>query len=68
MTREARAEIGDLLANHLDAMEADMHARALPYKQAAEYRRRVEMAQRYVRDHLDGEAAGDLLRILSGDE
>lgn len=48
MSREARREVGDLLADQLEAMEADLHARAI--KQSVEYRRRVEIIEAKLHD------------------
>lgn len=82
MTREAQAEVGAFLAEHLNAIQPDLERLSQPYRVASEYRRRVEIAEGYIADHVPCTcgtpfdcghpstrcARHDLERILAGDE
>lgn len=46
----AKRDIGALLVQQFDVIQDDLDARGWPYKQAAEYRRRVEIAEAFVAD------------------
>lgn len=70
-------EIGDILAAQLETYQAEIDRLQRPYAEAAELRRRVAIAQRYVDDlpcRCDetaglGECAHCYLtRVLAGDE